>query len=290
MRFPAAVGLLGALLVARPAFAQSQTKYDVAGYLGAVFTPVGALPTPLSAAQLDRSDSRLSLRALYGHGRVVKGPDTPELNAVGLGAAISLGPLSLDATAGYQAQSCPIDDPGLSFDDCTGHVLGGVGATLRLFRSRLVDMENEGAATVALDARLGYASRSDGGVGFLLALPIGASDTLSAPPARDRFMAASVGLPITLPTQLGNARVTPFVTPALVVGSVRTGGIYEDPDTGALTAGTFDETGARFQLAGGLSLVERTYGLGLQVSAQRVFVSGGATVVGLALTYGGPVR
>lgn len=96
---------------------------------------------------------------------------------------------------------------------------------------------------------------------------------LTSENANGGFLSAALGAPFTLVTgQRGGLRVIPYVTPAIGIGTATA-----DVDLG----------GARPIVGGGIAII--TAGaVGVSAGFQKVFIDGGDSVIGLALSFGRP--
>jgi hypothetical protein len=86
-------------------------------------------------------------------------------------------------------------------------------------------------------------------------------------------LAAAIKAPLSYAVALGNGtRVVPFVSPGVGAGRVSGGGS--------------SETGQRFVLGGGVALLDFQRRLQLTGGFSKIFIEGGATVLGIMLSYG----
>lgn len=76
-----------------------------------------------------------------------------------------------------------------------------------------------------------------------------------------------------IPSLLGtHGRVVPFVSPGAGIGRVSSGGD--------------SESGQRLLIGGGISIVNLETGLQATASASKIFIEGGATVLGISIGIG----
>ena len=94
---------------------------------------------------------------------------------------------------------------------------------------------------------------------------------LTSENANGGFLSGALAAPFTLVSgQRGGTRVIPYVTPAIGVGTVTA-----DVDVG----------GSRAMLGGGIAVLTAR-GIGVSGGFQKVFIEGGETTIGLAVTFG----
>jgi hypothetical protein len=85
------------------------------------------------------------------------------------------------------------------------------------------------------------------------------------------FLSGALAAPFTLVTgRDGGTRVIPYVTPAIGIGTVTA-----DVDVG----------GSRAMLGAGIAIITGG-GVGVSAGFQKVFIDGGDTVIGLAISLG----
>ena len=112
---------------------------------------------------------------------------------------------------------------------------------------------------------------ADGRMGVGLMTAIGAGIP-TAEEADAFLLSASLGVPVSLVAGAADGlQVVPFLTPAIGLGVI---------------TGSDSEAGIRPMLGGGLGLISRA-GFGVTAGFQKVFIDGGETVIGLAITFGG---
>ena len=88
-------------------------------------------------------------------------------------------------------------------------------------------------------------------------------------------LSASLGLPLSMIAgQSEGLRVIPFLTPAVGFGAA---------------TGDDGDSGVRPMLGGGVGLVGAS-GLGVSAGFQKIFIEGGETIIGLAITFGRRAR
>lgn len=252
----------GALLAARSVSAQ--TDADRAAYYAAIMTPVGALPVVTSPAVAGETRSSVGFSALYGYV-----PLLPSLSVDGHAAGARLeatlaGRLSVAATGGYMFQVCPHSTFGLT-EACNSFGIAGAEAQLRLIGYGVESDEERGTLTVSLSGRAGAAFPSHGTI-----------------------YALEGTVPIAMVVPLTHVNFTPFIAPGFVRGHFKAtqvtvttdqfGGIVEDTTQ-------LDQTGNRFVLSGGAAILGTRSGLGLHLTVTKVFIRGGDTQVGAAVSW-----
>lgn len=92
-----------------------------------------------------------------------------------------------------------------------------------------------------------------------------------AKPSEGTAWAAAVNLPVALSLTAGRVDIVPFVSPGFGFGSVTEFGRSEN--------------GYRFDVGGGVGVVNVAPGFGITASAEKVLINGGRTVFGLGLSW-----
>lgn len=252
----------GTLLATRAVAAQSDA--DRAAYYAAILTPVGALPVVVSPAVAGEHRSSVGLSVLYGYV-----PLQPMLSVDGhatggrLEATIA-GRLSVAATGAYLFQVCPQSTFGLT-ETCDSFGIAGAEAQLRLIGYGVESDEERGTLTISLSGRAGAAF-----------------------PAHGTVYALEGTVPVAMVVPMSHVNFVPFIAPGFVRGHFKAtqvsrvvdqfGGIVEDTTQ-------LDQTGNRFVLTGGAAILGTRSGLGLHVTVTKVFIRGGDTQVGLAVSW-----
>lgn len=257
----AAVALALALLSA-PAISQSND--ETAGYFATLVTPAGALPGWVTPAMANARHDGIGIRAAYGHVRL---EPTPRIDANSVGGSLDLmllrGRMSLSGTGGYLIPRCPAGGGVFPVGaDCNGFAMVGGELTARLL-SYYVHTDGRGTLTVALAAR--------GGKAFV---------------KNSTVYSLSAALPISMVVDVGRTTsFVPFISPGATRGHLRTSMAVPLPDSLGVMAGGIDATGTRFVLSGGMALLGTRSGLGLHATVTRIFIRGGRTQFGVALSW-----
>ena len=182
------------------------------------------------------------------YGYVPSGMSFPSFNNVGLSAEIPVGVAStISISGGLSSPSRDLSDAWLM----------DVAGDMRLTDLPFSQGRSAPHLRVALNGELGYSKPKDSGL-----------------------IAGSVGLPLSIfrpnrPKQ--EMQVIPFLTPAFVFGNFN-----PDSDTNLP-----NESGAHFQIGGGLGLYNRSSSIALNAGFQYVAVTNGQVQFGLVLTLGG---
>lgn len=208
--------------------------------------------------------ARRSLHAFYthldfgGYGAASgTGIDPVHGNAFGGSVSGSLfkGRLGLSAMGGYLVPSCP------SGVACSGFASVGGTAIYRLLRAPIMG-DSGGRVTLSL--------RGSGARAFA--------------PDSDKYVSATVGLPIAFSAPEGKSyRIVGFVAPGIAWASLET---HVLNDVGEIAP--FDHDGARGMLSGGIGLMPRGSGVGVSIGFQRIFVDQAGTQFGATLTWNMP--
>jgi hypothetical protein len=233
--FRKGVLLLALAWVALAPAAQGQDD-DVVAYLALITTPLGAFVPLPTGAQLMPPQGALSLR--YGR---LSFDDDDTVHGIGVTAQFPAVRGLGGVTVG--ARVCSGCDP---------VILLGLDWTVSLSRTAFSD------ATLV--------------IGLAPAIGVG---ILTSENANGGFLSAALAAPFTLVTgQRGGARVIPYVTPAIGLGTATA-----DVELG----------GARPMVGGGLAIVTGG-GVGVNAGFQKVFIDGGDSVIGLAISFGRSAR
>jgi hypothetical protein len=239
--------------------AAAQTNSELAGYLGTLVTPAGALPGWVAPTMADVNGDAFGLRAEYGR---VQLESSPPINANTFGGSIDLliakGRIALSATGGYLFPECPTGAGGVLVGaNCSGFAIAGAELLARLIRYHVDVARDTGELTVSLSAR--------GGRAF---------------PDNSTVYSYGAGVPFAIATYVGRStRFVPFITPGVTWGHVET-----DVPSGS-GAPRLDATGTRFVLSGGVAFIGAHSGLGLHATVNRIFVEGARTQFGFALSW-----
>jgi hypothetical protein len=257
----AAVVLALALLAAP---ASSQSNDETAAYFATLVTPAGALPGWVTPAMANARRDGIGIRASYGHVRLESAP-TVDANSVGgsLDLMLLRGHLSLSGAGGYLIPRCPAGGGVFPVGaDCDGFAMVGGELTVRLL-SYYVHTDGRGTLTVALAAR--------GGKAFV---------------KNSTVYSLSAALPISMVVDVGSTtRFVPFISPGATRGHLQTSMALPRPGSPGVIAGGIDATGTRFVLSGGMALLGTRSGLGLHATVTRIFIDGGRTQFGVALSW-----
>jgi hypothetical protein len=134
--------------------------------------------------------------------------------------------------------------------NCDGHFLGGLSAQVRLADLALGSYADVARITVGFDGEAGLGKSSG-----------------------DNAYSLTAGVPIALVSGPPTIRVAPFITPGIGYGH--------------LSGDTTSTGGARFILGAGIVFQSTMTGLGVHIGVQKVFITNGDTMLGVALTYHG---
>ena len=175
------------------ASARAQDVGAAVGYAALASTPVGAMSSSISNAQLGRMSTANEFSFRYGH-------MSDAFNAFGVSASMPVSGFTLGGTLGYSSPS--------NCSGCDGNAMLGVNAESRLGAMPMGDGKGAPALNFAGRADFGWANPSDG------------VDRMSA-------LALSAGVPVTLVAQSGNLTFAPYVTPGFGWGRLSANGASE---------------------------------------------------------------
>ena len=137
----------------------------------------------------------------------------------------------------------------LDCSGCEGHFIAGANAEGRLSSTTLGTGSDAAQLTIGLNGEFGFGKPT----GVTLASLTG-------------------GVPIALVAGGSDVKIAPFLTPA--IGWAHLSG-----------NGTSD-SGTRFMLGGGVTVLNTSNGISANVGFQKVFINGGDTVVGVTVSFG----
>lgn len=257
----------------------AQQAADTAAHVGLLVTSLGALPAPASGTSAGATRAGLTLTALYGYEGDRPTPGS-SANSSGLRLDLRLpgGAINLGVTGGRRFASCAPQAlvAGGEFLEleCQDLWMAGADVTLRLVRMDVSDGFNSGCLTIALVAQAGVAD----------------PDLRLRRPRDAGARAGMIGLATAIATPWHGVTLVPYITPALGWARVETRHIALRQDAfGALVAADtvpFAHEGERFVLGGGFAVLETRAGVGLHLTARKVFIRGGEIAVGAAFSLG----
>jgi hypothetical protein len=250
------------LLLTLAAPLRAQNVHDVAAYFGTIFSTPGAAATIAEQPILGDNIDTWGITPFYTHESFGDfGAVTPfggvSANVFGgsLYASLFSGRLGLVATGAYIDPRCP------EGFDCKGFATAGGTALLRMLRAP-IGTDPGSNVTLSLRAAGGWAFAPDS----------------------DRYVSASVGLPIALSAVEGSYRIVAFVTPGLTWGTLRT--LVPNASLDSLVR--FHHDGVRGMLSGGIAFVPSREGVGVHLGFQRIFVDHAGTQFSAALSWNLP--
>lgn len=268
------------LVTAGPLAAQSAV--DSAAFIGLLVTPAGAFPTPASGTVAGATTAGIALSALYGYVPDSPAPGT-SANVAGVRLDLRLpgGAINLSATGGRRFASClphpPTAGEMLLDVECHDLWMAGASVTARLVRANVGDGFSSGCLTVSLEAQAGAADDARRAIRSALAA---------------EARAGAAGLTVALAAPGDGTTGVLYVTPALARAHVDTRRIVPRLDGSGALAGAdtipLEQEGERFMVSGGFALLRTRSGVGLHVTAQKVFIRGGDVAVGGAVTLASP--
>lgn len=244
--------------------ARAQNEKDFSAYFGSVFTTTGAAAIIAEPPMLGDSVGSWGLVPSYTHESFGDFGTTGAFNDVSANvfggtiyASFLRGRLGLTATGGYINPSCP------DGFDCKGFATIGGSVLYRLLRAE-VRTDSGGRFTLSLRAAGGYAFAPDS----------------------DRYVSASVGVPLAISGRTTEAgyRVMGFLTPGLTWGSLKT--VLLESEGNVIVP--IDEHGVRGVLSGGLALMPVGAGVGVHLGFQRIFVDHAGAQFSAALSWNLP--
>ncbi|MGH7664842.1 MAG: hypothetical protein ACRENI_11175 [Gemmatimonadaceae bacterium] len=244
----ATVATASFVAAAVPASAQEPDVSDVVSYLALVTTPVGALPPSLGSAMLESPSAGVGFGARYGWMDL----DGSAVHNLGLGVDF-VAPWSgdLGLTLGYSLPDCP---DGV---ECDGNFMGGASWQTKVSS---MDVGTSSRVNLGVDAQLGLA-RSDDGAG----------ESVTA-------MSVALSLPVALVTgSAGGIRIAPFVSPGFGYGRIS--------GTDPVSGDGVSESGTRFLLGGGASLMNASGSFAFNAGVQKVFIDQGDIQFGVGMSF-----
>jgi hypothetical protein len=251
------------LLLAIASSARAQNVKDFAAYFGSIFTTTGAAATMAEQPMLGDSTNIWGLAPNYTHESLgdfgtagAFGDVSANVYGGSLYASFLHGRLGLMATGGYINPSCR------DGFDCKGFATVGGSVLYRLLRNSVTSDYGGGRFTMSLRAAGGYAFAPDS----------------------DRYVSASVGVPLALSAPEGSYRIVGFLTPGFTWGSLKTVLL----ESGGSVIVPIDEHGVRGVLSGGVGFVPSGAGVGLHLGFQRIFVDHAGTQFSAALSWNLP--
>ena len=243
--------------------ASGQTVHDLASYFGTAYTTGIEIPRVEQPMLGDKLDT-WGLHAFYTHESygdfgTLAGAAAGNVsgNAFGASASASFldGRFGVSAMGGYLVPSCPT---GVT---CSGFASAGGSAIFRLVRAPL-----------------------EGDSGSRITLSLRGSGAWAFAPDSDKYVSATVGLPIAFSAPEGRThRVVGFVTPGLAWASVKT--LTPNANDSLVV---FHHDGVRGMVSGGLGFMPTGSGVGISVGVQKIFVSHGGAQFGATLTWNMP--
>jgi hypothetical protein len=279
------LGVCALLTLSAASPVAAQSAVDTAAAVGFLVTPAGALPTPVSGVVAGSTAPGIAFSALFGYQHDRPGEGLFTTTGGGrLDVRLPWLPLNVSATAGRRLASCPPQprNPSESFleVECNDVWMAGAGATLRLIRASVGDGFGWGSSsclTVSLDGTAGIADEDTKQI---------RSDWKNA-----AARSATAGLTLALATQTDGATFVPFITPTVGWAHVISRRIAPRVNGGVVTGAdtiAFDQSGERLAVTGGLAILGTRQGVGFNITAQGMGVSGFHASVGAAVTLGTP--
>ena len=233
--------LAAAILIVIAGRASAQLQSDLMSYRPMISTPIAGLPPVATNTILGLPGDGAAFAVRYG--RVPSSAFTADINNAAATASLSLGAAS---TVSFTAGMISPATPPRTF-------MAGISAD-----TRLIDIDAGDSQSARL-VRLG----ASGEVGF-------------GKPSAEKWVAASVGLPISLiarSTEGSGLLVVPFLTPGFGFGATY-------PTVGS------SGSGAHFMLGGGVAISNHGGNVALNVGFQHIAVDGGSTQFGAGVAVG----
>ena len=259
---------LGAQLVT-----SDSTDGAQAAYLALSLTPMGALTPMVSAREAGMPARSTGFRFQFANRDDGQGESRRSWAG---GLDVPFGQNTLGFTLGYVDVVC--DDAGAAefgfAIQCKGALMGGADFAVPLVRHPL-------AAGDASSLVIGTVLSAGAGHGNLIHVRDDSNFVGGDIDARATAWSAGIQLPVALVLKSEGLTVVPNLRPGLGYGHAKV-----EFAQGGVT-GSASDGGARFVLGGGVGLLFRSTGIGLDLGFHKTFVKDSKTLLGVGLSYTG---